>query len=365
VSGAYKGDWNSALTYAPMDVVTSESALWSANSANTNVVPALAPAPSQVGSDGGPGSYSVTSSLGMNVSQFAHPIRLNAPVNLGGIRITQHNATAPPATIEVNVLAAAPSGTTFTPIFATATCVPVAAGSNRYDLIFATPMPLAANTDYWVYIRAVGTTFVDMNGHLGGAYTYTGTQIANTASTTTLGRNDAGTWTDFGAGRHIYISVLAAPNQAWERIATEQAAFNGGTITTDMTLQHAGQATLKVKSPDASAVLALEGQVANGITFTVAGVATGSFSASAVAAGLYDPTGKLAISINRTTSAVVVGNSTGTAVCNAPVPAVTDATTKIATTAWVAARSAPVVVLTQAAYDAIVTKDPATVYIIT
>lgn len=275
MTGAYRGDWDSGLTYVVRDMVTSQGALWAANSTNTNVVPALAPAPTQVGSDGGPGNYSITNSLGMNVNQFAHPIRLNTPINLGGIRITQHNATPPPATIEVNVLAAQPSGATFTPMFSTAVCVPVAAGSNRYDLIFATAMPLAANTDYWIWIRGVGAIFTDMNGNLSGGYTYTGTQIANTVSAVTLGRNDAGTWTDFGAGRHIYISVLAAPNQAWERIAVENVSASAITDLTETV-----QDTVNAMIVDSPTVTKSYNDTAGTLSLTAAGGGSGGGSGS-------------------------------------------------------------------------------------
>lgn len=215
-----RGAWVSTTSYVVGDVVTASNALWSANAANTNVVPVAVPTPTLTASDGGPGSYSVSGSLGWNYAQWAHPFKLNAAAQIGGIQITMHNATPPPATIEVNFLAAAPSGTGFTPLMTTATCTPVAAGSNRYNLVFPAGQlfSAAANTDYWMYMRSPGTTFVDLNGNTSGGYTYTGTAIAPSVGYDMV-RNDGGTWATDNI-RHTYVGLLTVAAQSWTRLAT-------------------------------------------------------------------------------------------------------------------------------------------------
>jgi hypothetical protein len=223
-TGSYKGDWNSAVSYAALDLVTSGGALWAANQPNSDVLPVAAPAAAVGGLDGGPGNYSMSNSLGVNVSQYAHPIKTNAAVNIGGIQIVQHNATPPPANVEVSFLAAAPSGSALNPISAVVACTPTAAGSNRHNYVFpvGTVIPLAANTEYWIYMRAVATTFVDLNGQTGdNFFVYSGC-LVRPPTFYDWYRNDGGTWANDAAGglRHTYMGVLTVAPTAWKKIAT-------------------------------------------------------------------------------------------------------------------------------------------------
>lgn len=218
-SDFFRGAWEPTRSYLLGEEVQSGGQVWIATAPNTNTLPTDLATPVQTGSDGGPGSYSITASLGISQKQLAHPIRLNAAALVGGFRITQHNATAPPAQIEVTVLSALPTGSSFTPSFATTTATPVSVGSNRYDLYLDDPIPLLANTNYWVWIRAVTqASFTDMNGQLGGSYSYSGISVANTATTTVSVRNDGGTWSEAAAGRHIYMGILTVTPTSWSRI---------------------------------------------------------------------------------------------------------------------------------------------------
>jgi hypothetical protein len=223
--GGYRGDWSATTAYVINDLVSSSNALWAAATAHTNVIPALPGGASIGGADGGPGNYSMTGSLGVNVSQYAHPIKTNVAASIGGIQIVQHNATAPPANVEATFLPAAPSGTGFSPIAPPVTCAaPVAAGSNRYNYLFpvGTTINLSANTEYWLYMRAVGTTFVDLNGQTGyNFFVYTGV-LQGPSTFYDWYRNDGGTWTNdhAGADRHTYMGVLTVPPTAWKRVAT-------------------------------------------------------------------------------------------------------------------------------------------------
>lgn len=94
--------------------------------------------------------------------------------------------------------------------------------------------------------------------------------------------------------------------------------------------------TLTVRSTTGPAQLVLDGVTSSGVTFNYNGNPIGFFASSAAQVGLYNTAGKLALSINSNTNAVVAGNNTGTLVSNAIAPAVDDATNKIATTAWYA-----------------------------
>lgn len=232
VSGAsYRGVWDSTTVYKAGDTVLSGGRYWGANLDNSNSIPSDGVTYTLTGEDGSRTGYywdQVASSAANK--EILHPIRVNKPVRLGGVRIAMavDGGHIPwPTAISIGLTDTLPVGTSALPLIIPPNiAVPIPAGGNNFDLIFDNPINLEPNKDYWVWMRAEGSSSFGRLTVNWGGYAYSGDMILPETNTSgqvrTYARDDGQVWASpatASVNRHTNMGILTASLVEWDLLS--------------------------------------------------------------------------------------------------------------------------------------------------
>lgn len=216
----YRGNWNSATSYAAGDMVSLDGALWAANEANTNTQPSDVIVTEAAGQRGTPGNYSWGNSLGEDPrTEVMVPVRFTIDINLQAVRllIWPHASFPAPTAVEVGVTAVYPSGDTASLIVPAQSSAFTDVGSNMYEAVFDEPVELLAETNYWVWVKASDNNWGSLSSWFSG---YSGYMEASTGTGAPLVRvrnSGAGSWSD-GTVHGMVLGTVRALPLSWRKI---------------------------------------------------------------------------------------------------------------------------------------------------
>lgn len=231
--GVVRGPWDSAFHYTDRDLVTIDGILWYCTQDNLNTRPVADVSIVPAGGDGGPGNYDMQFLAGNN-KEMLHPIRLNRPAQIGSIDLLVHAGDSGLPAGKIGICAAPPvqnSSSPAIPITEMTDFLPQA-GSGWKTIILKDPIPLQADTDYWIYVvspDAIGT----LSGWYDYYWTYTSPMVRpqhgiadNMITITTDGSgnpaamlrpDDASAWTY--QNPHTFVRLGERVPQVWEPVA--------------------------------------------------------------------------------------------------------------------------------------------------